>query len=75
MSTKAKQELEMYPKYKEMYLRAFGRMLKHRIDRGMSNDTWTDAEAVYDWWNNGKAISKQILGQLSILEYYKKELG
>jgi len=65
----------MYPKYKEMYLRAFGRMLKHRIDRGMSNDTWTDAEAVYDWWNNGKAISKQILGQLSILEYYKKELG
>ena len=68
MSTKGKQELEMYPKYKEMYLRAFGRMLKHRIEIGMSNDTWTDAEAVYDWWKNGKAISKQILGQLSIFE-------
>lgn len=52
MSTKQKQELEQYPKYKQAYIRAFERMLKKRKEEGKddSKGTWTSAEAVYNWW-------------------------
>lgn len=53
MSTHQKQELELYPKYKEMYLKTFDRMLEERREHGKDDITqgkWTSAEGVYDWW-------------------------
>lgn len=39
-------ELEKYPKYKEAYKRAFGRML----DNGAEYKKWRTVEDVYNWW-------------------------
>ena len=49
MSTHAAEELERYPKYKQAYMRAFGRMLEERKQRGY-DDHWKTAEDVMEWW-------------------------
>ena len=42
---------ERYPKYKDNYIRAFGRMLKRRKEaRKAVSPSWTDGEAVFRWW-------------------------
>ena len=52
MSTRQREELEKYPKYKQAYLRAFERMLKQRKSKG-GDDNWKTAEQVMEWWLNG----------------------
>lgn len=42
-------EFEMYPKYKDAYMRAFNRMLNHRKEKGLQM-TWQTADEVMDWW-------------------------
>lgn len=49
MSTKAKQELDAYPKIKKRYLIAFDKMLEVRREEGLKT-TWRTAEEVMDWW-------------------------
>lgn len=49
MSTRQEQELELYPKYKQAYLRAFERMLKQYKEPSQ----WKTAQDVYEWWVNG----------------------
>ena len=53
MSTKAKNELEHWPKYREAYLRAFARMLRERERRGLETKLWNTPEEVMGWWING----------------------
>ena len=43
-------EFEMFPKYKEAYLRAFDRMLKHWADERGKPRKWQSAEEVMEWW-------------------------
>lgn len=45
-----KAELERYPKYKAMYMTAFGRMLKNRENKNLVTDKWRTAEDVMAWW-------------------------
>lgn len=49
MSTRAKQELESYPKIKKLYLKAFEKMLEARHKEGLKTD-WKTAEEVMNWW-------------------------
>lgn len=42
-------EFNRYPKYKENYLRAFGRMLKKRHEKGLDTK-WKTPEEVFAWW-------------------------
>lgn len=42
-------DFKRWPKYKALYLRAFGRMLEERKNRGKET-TWQNAEDVMDWW-------------------------
>lgn len=53
MSTRAKQELDAYPKIKKRYLIAFDRMLEVRREEGLKT-TWKTAEEVMEWWLEGK---------------------
>lgn len=46
-------QFRRWPKFYESYLRAFDRMLKHRVGRGLSTQ-WETAEAVMRWWIHGK---------------------
>ena len=44
-----KREFERWPKYKNLYLMAFDRMLKARNKAGLET-TWKSAEEVMQWW-------------------------
>ena len=46
-------EFTRWPKYKQLYLNAFERMLEERRRRGKLDGTWrmgTEAEDVFRWW-------------------------
>lgn len=44
-------EFELYPKYKNLYIKAFDRMLKYREELGLINQgEWYDGESVFNWW-------------------------
>lgn len=51
--TTAAEELARWPKYKELYLRAFSRMIKAREEAGKDNlhpQDWSTPEKVMAWW-------------------------
>lgn len=52
-------EFEKYPAYKNMYLQAFTRMLKHRKEDGDKTD-WKNAQDVFDWWLEDTDIKGQV---------------
>ena len=65
-------ELEMYPKYKQNFIKAFDRMLAVRKAAGKDDVTgkeglhkWDSGEAVYKWWINDTSIE----GQTSIFDF------
>ena len=63
----ARGELDRYPQYKQMYLRAFERMIRERERRGLKNNTdWSTPDKVMDWWL--KKSSSYDENQLTILE-------
>ena len=67
MNTNAAKELELYPKYKQMYLHAFERMLAERERRGLKNNIdWSTAEKVMEWWLGKSAGYDE--DQMTILE-------
>ena len=49
MDTHRAEVLDSYPKYREAYLRAFGRMLEERNRKGLET-TWKTPEEVMEWW-------------------------
>ena len=65
-STHQIQELEMYPKYKEQFIRTFDKMLEKRREIGKQDDRgkWTSGEAIYKWWVQDKSIE----GQMTIFD-------
>lgn len=61
MNTNAAAELERWPKYKELYLRAFARMIKAREEAGKDNlhpKDWSTPEKVMAWWLQGQQKEK-----------------
>ena len=61
MNTHAKEELDRWPKYKELYLRAFARMIKVREETGKDNMhpcDWSTPEKVMEWWLQGQQKEK-----------------
>lgn len=46
-----KYEFKLYPKYKELYISAFDKMLKARADKKLKTD-WRSGEEVFYWWLN-----------------------
>jgi phosphoadenosine phosphosulfate reductase len=52
MSINQKFELEMYPKFKNLYLKAFKKMLENYNEKNRCN--WKNENEVFDWWINGK---------------------
>lgn len=45
-----RKEFAQYPKYKENYIKAFDRLVAVRKAKGQRCDTFTDGEAVMQWW-------------------------
>ncbi|PWL51791.1 MAG: FAD synthetase [Clostridium cadaveris] len=57
-------ELEAYPSYKKLYIRAFDRMILERIKKGKVT-TWKNGEEVMEWWINQTSKEKIEEGQCS----------
>ena len=57
-------EFSHYPKYKELYIRTFDKLLKER-----EYLTWKSGEEVFDWWTSGKPAPKQLEGQMDLLDF------
>lgn len=56
MCANAAADLERWPKYKELYLRAFARMIQAREEAGKDNlhqRDWSTPEKVMEWWLQG----------------------
>lgn len=50
-------EFERYPKYKDLYIKAFDRMLKAREENGLTNgELWRTGEDVFKWWMGEKPL-------------------
>lgn len=46
-----KRQFALYPKYKQLYIKAFDRMLLAREAAGLTNHAmWTDGKGVMQWW-------------------------
>lgn len=59
-------EFARYPKYKELYIKAFEKMLKRRKETGKDDSTgdWISAKDVFNWW-----VGYDILpGQVDLFE-------
>ena len=62
-------EFADYPKYKQMYINAFDKMLKIKKSKGNEKKNWENGEEVFAWWiEKYKKIPK---GQMSL---FKEEL-
>lgn len=60
-------EFSDYPKFKDAYIRAFGRMLeKRRADGKDDGESWKDAQAVFDWWT--ERWKYECKGQMSLFD-------
>ena len=66
MNTHVKQEFQKWPKYKEIYIHTFDRMLKARAIN--NNRYWTSGEAVFNWWitTRTKNFTRYQADQLSL---------
>lgn len=56
-------EFARYPKYQEMYIRAFGRMLEERRRRGKLNGTWRagyTGKDIFHWWMEDGVLPGQM---------------
>lgn len=45
-----RREFMLYPKYQNMYIKAFDRMLAERTARGLDNREWHTGRDVFRWW-------------------------
>ena len=66
-------ELEMYPKYKNLYILAFQKMVDKRKEKGKVQTSkysqiWKDGESVYKWWIQDYSDENQ----MSIFDYINK---
>lgn len=54
-SKKQKEDFARWPKYRQLYINAFEKMGKERLERGLQNkEEWSTAENVMRWWLNEK---------------------
>ena len=67
LSSNQKKELEMYPKYRENYIKAFEKMLKYRESKGMTTE-WKTGDDVMNWWIGESAKTRELDGQCSLYQ-------
>ena len=62
-------EFRDYPKYRQLYISAFDRMIENRkaqgkLIEGEGYHNWTDGEAVFEWWL--EEYKRNIKGQMNL---------
>jgi len=60
MSSKAKQELERFPKIKAMYIKSFQKMYDRLKEKGLNiHKNWFDGQSIYDFWVSRSATKRE----------------
>jgi len=59
-------EFARYPKYKQLYIRAFDRMIQKYEESGRKYAKWTDGKSVFDWWMSEKSADVELDGQINL---------
>lgn len=67
MSTHQAQEFERYPGIKNIYLRAFEKLLKARELKARET-SWQTPEEVMEWWVSNTNKDKRLVGELPTME-------
>lgn len=66
LGSNQKRELEAYPNYKKLYIKAFDNIVKYRKSKNMDCQ-WKNGTEVYKWWvGDCEAKRKEIDGQCSM---------
>ena len=65
LSKNMERELNLYPKYKENYIKSFNRMVEYRKEKGLETK-WKNGQEVYDWWIGKNKKDTNIEGQCSM---------
>lgn len=61
MAGKARyREFAQYPKYRQMYINAFDRMLAEYQRRGKMDGSWTTGVDVFHWWMEDGVLPGQL---------------
>lgn len=63
-ANKRYKEFADFPKYKQSYIRAFGRMLDVRKEKGLETQ-WETGEEVYLWWMR----DNNVVGQMELSDF------
>lgn len=62
-------EFVRYPKYKQLYIRTFDKMLEERARRGKMTGIWrmgTTGEDVFHWWmEDGVLVGQEVLPEFA----------
>lgn len=53
-------EFARYPKHRDLYIRAFDRMLEVRKQAGLTTNTWQSGIDVYHWWMEDNVLPGQL---------------
>lgn len=53
-------EFALYPKYRNLYIRAFDRMLEVRKQAGLTTNTWQSGIDVFHWWMEDNVLPGQL---------------
>lgn len=53
-------EFRQWPRFENLYRRAFARMLRARQDAGRNDSTWRNADDVFHWWMEDKNLDGQL---------------
>ena len=62
------EEFMRWPRYKQLYINAFDRMIAKRIEKGLPTQ-WQRGEDVFNWWMEYDVLP----GQMDILEEFYDE--
>ena len=67
MATNQLWEFERYPKFKQLYIKAFQRMVDKMVANGKKlREPWTSGESIFKWWTNDYS---EIDGQMSLFDF------
>lgn len=53
-------EFRDYPKYRDLYVRAFDRMIERRRQKGMTTTRWSSGEDCFRWWMEDGNLDGQV---------------
>lgn len=62
-------EAERWPRYKALYIRAFDRLIAHRLERGKPCE-WRSGRDVWDWWTSPRAGKSETDGTTPLFEEF-----